>query len=69
MGENQCRQGIPVSLTVKQFEEFVLPHLTVGRRGPAPTMSLYDSLWYNKAFQKCIINQVLLCRTQRSQPL
>ena len=46
MGAHQCRQGIPVSLTVKQFEEFVLPHLTVGKRGPAPKMSLFKSFGY-----------------------
>jgi hypothetical protein len=28
MGAHQCQKGIPVSLTVKQFEAFVLPHLT-----------------------------------------
>ena len=48
---HQCRQGIPVSLTVKQFEEFVLPHLTVGRRGPAPKMSLFKSFGYDIPFQ------------------
>ena len=42
----QYRQGIPVSLTVSQFEEFVLPHLTTGRRGPAPKMSLFKSFGY-----------------------
>jgi hypothetical protein len=46
MGAHQCRKGIPVSLTVKQFEEFVLPHLTIGKRGPAPKMSLFQSFSY-----------------------
>ena len=45
-GIHQYRQRIPVSLTVKQFDEFVLPHLTIGKRGPAPRMSLFNSFSY-----------------------
>jgi transposase len=46
MGMRQYRQGIPVSLTVEQFDEFVLPHLTIGKRGPAPKMSSFKSFGY-----------------------
>jgi hypothetical protein len=28
--------GIPTKLSLEQFRQFVLPHLTVGRRGPGP---------------------------------
>ena len=37
---------IPTELTVAQFEEFVLPHLTVGKRGPVSTLSLHRSFGY-----------------------
>ena len=30
-----------VALHLEQFRQFVLPHLTVGRRGPAPKLSLH----------------------------
>ncbi len=46
MGMRQYRQVIPVSLTVEQFDEFVLPHLTIGKRSPAPKMSLFKSFGY-----------------------
>jgi hypothetical protein len=38
MAGSQCRQGIPTKLSVAQFEQFVLPHLSTGRREPAPTL-------------------------------
>src|SRR6195952_2640183 len=34
-------RGIPTELSLEQFRQFVLPHLTVGRRGPAPKLSLH----------------------------
>ena len=32
---------IPTELSIERFREFVLPHLTVGSRGPAPKLSLH----------------------------
>jgi len=46
MAKRQRRQGIPTELTVAQFEEFVLPHLTVGKRGPVSKIALYRSFGY-----------------------
>jgi hypothetical protein len=40
MPEIQQWQWIPTHLTVEQFEEFVLPHLHLGSRGPQPKLSL-----------------------------
>jgi transposase len=40
MAGSRCGQAIPTQLGVGQFEEFVLPHLSVGRRGPAPKLGL-----------------------------
>ncbi len=41
MPTTQPRQEIPTHLTTQQFDEFVLPHLCIGRRGPQPKLSLY----------------------------
>lgn len=35
-----CWQAIPTKLSEAQFEEFLLPHLSRGRRGPPPTLPL-----------------------------
>ena len=40
MTGNPCWQAIPTKLSEAQFEEFVLPHLSRGRRGPPPTLPL-----------------------------
>jgi hypothetical protein len=32
---------IPTELSLERFREFVLPHLTVGSRGPAPKLSFH----------------------------
>ncbi|MEA3104840.1 transposase, partial [Caballeronia mineralivorans] len=39
MTGNPCWQAIPTKLSLEQFEQFVLPHLSRGRRGPPPTLS------------------------------
>jgi hypothetical protein len=35
-----------MKLSLKQFEQFVLPHLSRGRRGPAPTLALHTIFNY-----------------------
>ncbi|MEA3101581.1 MAG: hypothetical protein QOF74_5821 [Caballeronia mineralivorans] len=40
MAKSQPRHGIPVQLSDAQFDEFVLPHLTRGHRGPTPKLPL-----------------------------
>ncbi|NDH09591.1 MAG: transposase, partial [Gammaproteobacteria bacterium] len=44
MAKRQRQQGIPTELTVAQY--FVLPHLTVAKRGPVSKLSLYRSFAY-----------------------
>ena len=39
MAQSQPWQWIPTYLTLEQFEEFVLPHLPIGSRGPQPKLS------------------------------
>ena len=46
MAGSQCGQAIPTKLSVEQFEQFVLPHLSTGRRGPAPTLGLHKIFNY-----------------------
>ena len=46
MAINQRWQVIPTQLDVRQFEEFVLPHLSIGRRGPIPKLSLHKIFNY-----------------------
>ena len=41
MGRSKRYQRIPTSLTEKEFTEFVLPHLTIGRRGPPLKVPLH----------------------------
>ena len=41
MAQSQPWQVIPTHLTLEQFEEFVLPHLHTGSRGPQPKLSLH----------------------------
>jgi hypothetical protein len=41
MAKPACWREIPTELSLERFEEFILPHLTVGSRGPAPKSSLH----------------------------
>jgi hypothetical protein len=41
MAKRKRWQEIPTKLSLERFREFVLPHLTVGSRGPAPKLSLH----------------------------
>lgn len=41
MTQSQYWQWIPTHLILEQFEEFVLPHLHIGSRGPQPKLSLH----------------------------
>jgi transposase len=46
MAGSQRGQAIPTQLGPVQFEQFVLPHLSVGSRGPAPKLSLFKIFNY-----------------------
>jgi hypothetical protein len=46
MAETQRWQAIPMQLELAEFEQFVLPHLSIGSRGPAPKLSLYKIFNY-----------------------
>lgn len=46
MAESKQWQWIPTSLTLAQFEQFILPHLLTGLRGPAPKLPLHKIFNY-----------------------
>lgn len=46
MVEPRRWQAIPTQLELAEFEQYVLPHLSVGSRGPAPKLSLYKIFNY-----------------------
>jgi transposase len=46
MAGSRRGQGIPTQLGLRLFEQFVLPHLSTGRRGPAPKLGLFKIFNY-----------------------
>jgi len=46
MAGNQRWQAIPTQLEIAEFEQFVLPHLSPGSRGPAPKLGLHKIFNY-----------------------
>src|SRR6202051_1805061 len=46
MAKSVQSRGIPTELSLEQFKQFVLPHLTVGSRGPAPKLTLHSIFNY-----------------------
>jgi transposase len=46
MAGSRRGQAIPTQLGLELFEQFVLPHLSVGGRGPAPKLSLFKIFNY-----------------------
>ena len=46
MAGDQRWQTIPTQLELPEFEQFILPHLSAGRRGPAPKLSLHKIFNY-----------------------
>jgi transposase len=41
VAKNEQWQCIPTRLSIEQFQQFVLPHLSIGSRGPAPKLTLH----------------------------
>ena len=46
MAASRRRLAIPTQVGVGLFEQFVLPHLSTGRRGPAPKLGLFKIFNY-----------------------
>src|ERR1700752_2870208 len=46
MAGSQGGRALPTQLGLAQFEQFVFPHLSIGRRGPAPKLGLHKIFNY-----------------------
>jgi transposase len=46
MAKSEQWQGIQTELSLDQFRQFILPHLSVGSRGPAPKLPLHALFCY-----------------------
>jgi hypothetical protein len=70
MAQSQSRQGIPTNLTLEQFEEFVLPHLHIGSRGPQPKLSLHAIFNYILKLLDlgCQWKELPIAKNQAGQP-
>jgi transposase len=57
-------------LTVEQFEEFVLPHLHIGSRGPQPKLSLHTIFNYilKLLYLGCQWQELPIEKTEEGQP-
>lgn len=70
MSQTQQWQWIPTHLTLKQFEEFVLPHLHLGSRGPQPKLSLHAIFNYilKLLYLGCPWEELPIEKTKEGQP-
>lgn len=70
MPQTQQWQGIPTQLTQEQFEEFVLPHLHLGSRGPQPKLSLHVIFNYilKLLYLGCQWKELPIEKNQEGQP-
>lgn len=70
MTGNPRWQVIPVKLSFAQFEEFVLPHLSLGRRGPPPTLPLHTIFNYilQVLYTGCQWKMLHIDRTAEGRP-
>jgi transposase len=70
MAQSQSKQGIPTHLTLEQFEEFVLPHLHIGSRGPQPKLFLHTIFNYilKLLYLGCQWKELPIETTQEGQP-
>src|SRR6516225_5643932 len=64
MARSEQSWGIPTELSLQQFRQFVLPHLTVGRRGPAPKLSLHTL--FNYILKVLYLGCQWSCRLQKT---
>ena len=61
---------IPTHLTIEQFEQFVLPHLPIPRRGPQPKLSLHEIFNYIHLllYLGCQWKELPIARDDNGQP-
>jgi transposase len=70
MATNKTGRAIPTALTLEQFQEFVLPHLTVGSRGPGTKLTAYALFNYILTFlyTGCQWKQLPIEKDKQGQP-
>jgi transposase len=70
MPQTQQWQWIPTHLTLEQFQEFVLPHLHIGTRGPQPKLSLHTIFNYilKLLYLGCQWKELPIEKTKEGQP-
>jgi len=70
MGTTLRWQWIPTNLTREQFEQFVLPHLSTGSRGPAPKLPAYAIFNYilQLLYMGCQWKQLPINKNEKGQP-
>lgn len=70
MPQSQSWNWIPTHLTIKQFEQFVLPHLHIGSRGPQPKLSLHTIFNYilKLLYLGCQWKELPIAKDEDGQP-
>ena len=70
MEKSKQRRGIPTSLTAAEFEQFVWPFLTEGRRGPKPKLGLHAMFNYVllALYIGCQWKELPIAKDQDGQP-
>lgn len=70
MEKTQRPQRIPTNMSEQQFEEFILPHLSTGSRGPAPKLPPYVTFNYILKFMHtgCQWEQLPINKDANGQP-
>ena len=70
MAQSKQRGGIPTSLIAEQFDEFVCPFLTEGRRGPRPKLALHAVFNYvlHALYLGCPWKELLIAKDEDGSP-
>ena len=70
MAKSMRYQGIPTELSLEQFGQFVLPHLTVGSRSPPPKLSLHALFNYilKLLYRGCQWKKLPIAKDSKGRP-
>jgi hypothetical protein len=70
MAETERWQSLPTQLELAEFDQFVLPHLSIGSRGPAPKLSLYKIFNYvlKILYLGCQWKELPICKDGEGHP-
>jgi transposase len=70
MAGSRHGRAIPTQLSLELFEQFVLPHLSVGSRGPAPKLGLFKIFNYvlQQLYMGCQWKQLPIDKDSEGRP-